>query len=145
MGPCINEFGNCLPKSIDILRRYYNYGRSLSEAKKISELLRAIRIIYENNGVAIINTEHIRIKLKTLIKQSKAIVSTRKLPTDGQKVKEIKFLRQINNLFEISAIEPTSNGSSGNPSTTSAHSTEILSKVNSIDTIESAQNEIVEI
>lgn len=105
LGSSINQFGNDLPKKIDVLRRYYSYGRNISETKKISELLREIKDVYANVGVATKHPEHIRIKLKALVKSAKAIISKRKLSTENQRRKELELFASINSLFDVSAAE----------------------------------------
>lgn len=105
MGPSLNNFGVGLPTQIDVLRRFYNFGRNLSEAEKISQLIREIKAVYESRGILTVHAEHVRLKLKSLIKKAKSIISTRKLQTESQKQKELNFRSSINSLFEISASE----------------------------------------
>lgn len=107
LGPSINNFENDLPKKIDVLRRYYSYARNVSETKKISGLLREIINVYVNTGIATIHPEHIRVKLKALVKPAKAIISTRKLSTENQIKKELDFFTSINSLFDVAAVECT--------------------------------------
>lgn len=126
LGVSINKFGNDLPKKIDVLRRYYGFARNISESKKISEMLREIQIVYANAGVATIHPEHVRVRLKALIKPAKAIISTRKLPTENQKKKELEFLTYINSPFDISLMERGENSPS-----TSIHATDNIINVRS--------------
>lgn len=94
-----------MPSELNILRRFFNYGR-MTESQKISQLLREIRNIYQDAGIPTVHPENIRLKIKSLVKTCKAIISTRKLATENQRRREIEFKRKIGSLFEISAIEP---------------------------------------
>lgn len=99
-----------MPKQINVLRRFYAFGRNLSETQKISHLIREIKDIYENVGIPIVHTEVIRLKLKSLIKSAKSIISTRKLSTQKQIQTEVDFHRNINSVLEVSAPSTSSFG-----------------------------------
>lgn len=107
MGSSIDKFGVELPKKIDILRRYYALKRNLSESQKITQIIHEIKEVYQNSDIATVHIENIRLKLKSLIKTSKSIISTRKSQSENQKQKEFDFRSNINSLFEISAAAPT--------------------------------------
>lgn len=104
LGNSIERFGESLPSQVDILRRYYNFDRNLSFTQKISELIREIKHVYQNAAIPLIHTEHIRLKLKSLIERAKLIISTRKSNTQTQKQKEEDFLRKISSQADFAAI-----------------------------------------
>lgn len=70
--------------------------------------MREIVAVYQNTGIIAVNSENIRLRLKTLIKTAKLIISTRKLQTDNQKQKESEFLRNIDSIFAVAARLPDS-------------------------------------
>lgn len=104
MGSSIENIGVELPTQLTILRRFYHFGRGLTESQKVSQLMQEIKALYEDAGIATIHLENIRHKLKALIHKAKSIISTRKLGTKNQIQKELEFFRANNSIFEISSI-----------------------------------------
>lgn len=142
MGPSINTIGVELPKKIDILRRYYSFGRNLSETQKISQLLREIKTVYGNAGIATVHAELIRLKLKSLVRIAKKIISTCKLSTENQKQNEVDFRRNINFLFEVSATELFSESQASDelPSTSNTSNTNQLNLTQDYDNTDFSQD-----
>lgn len=113
IGPSISEFKGNTVKSIDVLKRYFDFDRRSTENDKISYILNEIKNIYDVAGISITSTEHIRIKLKKLIKNAKLIISKRKSNSPGQIKKENEFFVKINAPFDIiKTIESNELGSS---------------------------------
>lgn len=114
IGPSISEFSGNNLKSIDVLKRYFNFDRRLSETDKISKILNEIKFHYDIAGVAITSTEHIRLKLKKLIKDAKIIISKRKSSSQSQLKNENEFFNKINTSFDVVKKNP-SNELNSNP------------------------------
>lgn len=88
-------------KSIDVLKRYFNSDRRCTENDKISKILNEIKFFYEIAGVAITSTEHIRLKLKKLIKDAKIIISKGKSRSQSQLKCENEFFNKINTTLDV--------------------------------------------
>lgn len=106
MGASIDSLGEEPPKKKHILKRFYGYDRNLTETQKVSQLIREITTVYQNIGIATVHPENIRLKLKTLIKAAKLIISTRKLSTNTQKQRESEFLHELDSIFAVATIVP---------------------------------------
>lgn len=103
LGPSIDSFEDGLPKELHILKRYYSFGRNLTDAQKISQLLSEIKTVYENAGITTVHPENIRHKLKSLITSAKSIISTRKSPNENQVQREIEFRRKVDSVFAVAS------------------------------------------
>lgn len=101
--------------SIDVLRRYFSFNRSSTENAKISNILNDIKIFYGALGVAIIATEHIRLKLKKIIKDAKTNISKRKSNSPYQIKSEDEFFNKISAPFDITKRNEFNENSSNEP------------------------------
>lgn len=118
LGAPINGLHDELPKKIHILKRYYGYGQNLSETQKLSQLIHEIKAVYQSGGIETVHLENIRLKLKTLIKKAKLIISTRRLSTDNQKKKELEFRRDIESIFAVAGTSSDPHAASTSTSNT---------------------------
>lgn len=77
IGSSIDTFTE-LPKEVDVLRFLFGQSSKLTDANKITAIVKEIEKKYRERGFRIKGTEMIRLKTKRLLKSCKDLVAKRK-------------------------------------------------------------------
>lgn len=101
IGPSTSDFGDRLPRQVDILRYYSHLPKTILDKDKVSDILKRIQEYYEQVGITTLHRETIRTKIKNMLQIFKDLLAKRKTVSNKQRKREVDFARSIRNLFEV--------------------------------------------
>lgn len=112
IGKPIGELGDRLPRELDVLQFYYGQPHKLSDAAKITQIIKQIERKYRERGIHVKGTETIRLKTKRLVKSCKDFIAKRKIccKSKTERERQEKFWQNIQNVFQVTSNTVDFNG-----------------------------------
>lgn len=104
IGECINSFSSFsqLPTAIDVIRLYCSEWNSINRDKRgVTKVLDSLKDLWNRAGIPMRDQSSIRLKLKNLISELKAILRKRTKSSRLQVKKETDFITKNRRLFDV--------------------------------------------